>query len=236
MQKKSNVVSVICFQLLTLILLIVCQSLSLNFYVTSTLLILYAIGSFFISFERRKLEAREIVVLAVLCAIATAGRVIFQVIPFVSFLVGFVIITGVSFGPHAGFFCGAMSALLSNFSCGQGPWTPWQMFAFGLAGYIAGAMYFKKKDKPNKKVLTMVSFIIVFMIVGPILDVSAMFVIDAEMIFDLSEYKLLLASGLIANLIHALSVSFCIYFLADPMFEKLDRIRLKYGMVDTHEI
>ena len=61
-----------------------------------------------------------------------------------------IIITGIALGKKAGFLTGAMTAFVSNFFMGQGPWTPWQMVAFGLLGYIFGTAYsislINKKD------------------------------------------------------------------------------------------
>ena len=49
-----------------------------------------------------------------------------------------VILTAVAFTPEAGFVTGAAAGLISNFFFGQGPWTPWQMFAMGLIGFLSG--------------------------------------------------------------------------------------------------
>ncbi len=235
MSREQNLIYTIGFSVVGLLILIVFQSLKINFYLTSSVLILFALFAFFLAFEKKQIQAREIIVLAVLCAIATAGRVVFQVIPFVSFLVGFVIITAVSFGPNAGFICGAVSAFMSNISCGQGPWTPWQMFAFGMAGFIMGSLYCKQKKQVNKVILTILSFVVVFIVVGPLLDLSALFTVNQSMLFNITQYKALLATGWIANFIHATSVAICVYFLSEPMFDKLNRIKIKYGMMKVKD-
>lgn len=54
-----------------------------------------------------------------------------------------VIISGVAFGGETGFLVGAITAFVSNFFFGQGPWTPWQMFSFGIIGFLAGIMFQK---------------------------------------------------------------------------------------------
>ena len=53
------------------------------------------------------------------------------------------IIAGVAFGGEVGFLVGAMTMLTSNMIFGQGPWTPWQMFAMGIIGFLAGVLFKK---------------------------------------------------------------------------------------------
>ena len=228
---KKIIILALIFIAMPVTIITVYQVTNNNFYITSTLLLIFATLAFFLSFEERKPQPREIVVLAVMCAIAAVSRIVFQPIPFVSPLVGFVIITAVTFGPQAGFMCGALSAIISNFSCGQGPWTPWQMFAFGLAGLIVGAIYKIKTIPKNKVSLTIIGFLAVQFIVGPLLDLSSIFYTPMADSFTLKAYVVLLSSGFIVNLIHASSVAITIYFLSDPMFDKLDRIKTKYGLM-----
>jgi energy-coupling factor transport system substrate-specific component len=102
-------------------------------------LVLLSMLPFLWRFERRERQARELVLIAVMAAVATVSR-----IPFAALLPGFtpvtfvVIISGVVFGAEAGWMVGAVTGLVSNFFLGQGPWTPWQMFAWGMAGFTAG--------------------------------------------------------------------------------------------------
>ena len=100
-------------------------------YLTSTLVILEAMLPFFLSFEARRPQARELVILAVMAALAVAGRVAIPV-PNFKAITGIVMIAGMAFGPQAGFMTGAISAFASNFFYAQGPWTPWQMLAYGM--------------------------------------------------------------------------------------------------------
>lgn len=95
---------------------------------------------FFLVFDRRRPQARDLVPMAVMSAIAVVGRAVFAVIPLPNFkpVSAIVMITGVSFGPEAGFMTGALTGFVSNFLFGQGPWTPWQMFCWGVIGFLAG--------------------------------------------------------------------------------------------------
>ncbi len=95
---------------------------------------------FFLRFERQKPRPRDIMPLVVLAAIAAAGRILFAPFPNFKPVTAIVIIGGVCFGPQAGFLTGALAALSSNMYFGQGPWTPWQMYAWGLIGFLAGLL------------------------------------------------------------------------------------------------
>ena len=98
------------------------------------------------SFEKRKPKTREVVVLAVMTGIATLGRVIFFMLPQFKPCVAIIIIYGeFMLGKQSGFLCGALTAFVSDFFFGQGPWTPWQMFAFGIIGFISAIVFQKKK-------------------------------------------------------------------------------------------
>ncbi|MGI9186905.1 MAG: ECF transporter S component [Gaiellales bacterium] len=91
-----------------------------------------------ILYERTRGGARELGLVAVLVAAATAGRIAFAAIPSAQPVTAVAIVTGVALGPRAGAAVGAGAALLSNTFLGQGPWTPWQMLLWGLAGASGG--------------------------------------------------------------------------------------------------
>jgi len=93
---------------------------------------------FFARFEVRKISSREIVILAILAAIAAVSRVPFAPLPSVQPTSFIIIITGLVFGAESGFIVGAVAAIVSNIFLGQGPWTPWQMYAWGMIGMAAG--------------------------------------------------------------------------------------------------
>ena len=97
---------------------------------------------FILVFDKKKPQARELVPIAVMAAIAVVGRTVFEIIPLPNFkpCSAIIIITAVAFGPEAGFLTGALTAFVSNFIFGQGPWTPWQMFTWGLVGFLAGIL------------------------------------------------------------------------------------------------
>ena len=100
-----------------------------KYYFISLVIIIYSLLPFFMVFEGRKPQVRELVVLATMVALATAGRAAFFMIPSFKPIIAIVIISAIAFGGEAGFLVGAMTMVVSNFLFGQGPWTPWQMFA-----------------------------------------------------------------------------------------------------------
>src|SRR5690625_1856552 len=93
---------------------------------------------FYARFEIRKISSKEIVILAILAAIAAVSRVPFAPLPSVQPTSFVIIVTGLVFGAESGFIVGAVAAIVSNVFLGQGPWTPWQMFAWGMVGMSAG--------------------------------------------------------------------------------------------------
>lgn len=129
----------------TVVILVLLASSILFFKHNAYLLVSFAIIActmipFFARFEVRKITGREVVILAVLVAIAAVSRVPFAALPSVQPTSFVIIITGLVFGAESGFIVGAVAAIVSNFFLGQGPWTPWQMYAWGMMGMMAGLL------------------------------------------------------------------------------------------------
>lgn len=201
-----------------------------QFYIVSLLIIIYATIPFFLMFENRKPQARELVVLAVMCVIAVTSRGAFIWIPHFKPMIAVIIIAGVALGAEAGFLTGAITGFVSNFIFGQGIWTPWQMFAYGMAGFLGGFLY--KKGLLSKRRIPLAIFggLIVVTIVGPILDTCSLFTMTP--IITKESVVAIYLSGLPINIIHATATVLTLLLISKPMFEKLDRIRLKYGMME----
>jgi energy-coupling factor transport system substrate-specific component len=81
-----------------------------------------------------------VALVAALAALAIAGRIAFAAFPNVKPTTDIVIFAGFALGPAPGFVVGALTALVSNFWFGQGPWTPWQMAGWGLCGVMGAAL------------------------------------------------------------------------------------------------
>ncbi|MBQ9057952.1 MAG: ECF transporter S component [Atopobiaceae bacterium] len=104
----------------------------------STLVAIVSVLLMMTSFERSRPALRQIMPTVVLAAIAAAGRILFAPIPDVKPVSAICIVAGAVLGRRNGFMVGALAALISNAFFGQGAWTPWQMYAWGLVGYLGG--------------------------------------------------------------------------------------------------
>lgn len=202
-----------------------------RYYLCSVLLIFYSMLLFLSGFEKRKPQAREIVTLAVMCAVAVASRAAFIMIPHFKPMTGIIMITGIAFGPEAGFLTGAVSGFVSNFIFGQGPWTPWQMFAFGVAGFLAGILGRAGVLRGNDRIRTsLFGGLTVLLLIGPILDTCSLFTMVTEI--NRASAAAIYLSGLPVNVVHALATFLTLFFLCRPITEKLNRIKIKYGMME----
>lgn len=228
--KKSNIATLIVFLLLIPATLYLGTRLSgRGYYITGTLMIIELMIPFFMAFEGRKPQARELVVIAVLCAIAIAGRV---AIPIPNFKAAFALImlSGIAFGPEAGFMVGAITAFASNFFYGQGPYTPWQMMAYGAGGMLAG-FCFRKGWLPRKPwVMAVFGFFGVVLWVGPLLDCSHIFLMLSDI--NWASVTAAFVSGFYVNVSQAVCTVLVMLLFGRPLLEKLDRIKVKYGMME----
>lgn len=228
--KKSNIATLIVFLLLIPATLYLGMKLSgRSYYITGTLIILELMIPFFMAFEGRRPQARELVAIAVMCAIAIAGR---AAIPIPNFKAIFAIImlSGIAFGPEAGFMVGAISAFASNFFYGQGAYTPWQMMAYGAGGMLAG-FFFAKERLPRKPwVMAVFGFFAVILWVGPLLDCSHIFLMLTTI--NWNAVIAIFISGFYVNVSQAICTVLVMLLLGRPVLDKLDRIKLKYGMME----
>ncbi|MGB9662956.1 MAG: ECF transporter S component [Moorellaceae bacterium] len=113
---------------------------SLQGGLVATAFIFVVLALMYLGFELSSASSREIGVVAVLGTLAAVGRIPFAALPNVQPTTFLVIVSGLVFGPQAGFMVGSTAAVVSNFFLGQGPWTPAQMLAWGLAGVTAGLL------------------------------------------------------------------------------------------------
>lgn len=270
---------------------------SKRLYMPLSLLILVMImAPFFMIFERRKPRAREVVLIAMMSALTVASHTFFHIAFPVQIGTAMVIISGISLGPEAGFLIGAMSRFVCNFYMGQGAWTPWQMFCWGLLGFLAGLAFNREISKQNsisnfKKVMAPVlcvifselvayisflvwpgndktffgwrvylfgiiglllavifqkgklkadnitmaifTFVVTFVIYGGIMNFAAMCLSMNEpgsLGIGVKALKALYVSGVGYDFYHALTAAICVFVIGTPMVNKLERIKIKYGI------
>lgn len=202
-----------------------------KYYFISMLIILETMLPFVMIFEGRKPRARELIIIAVLCAIGVAGRTAFFMLPQFKPVVAIVIIAGVAFGGEAGFLVGAVTAFVSNMFFGQGPWTPWQIFAFGIIGFLAGVLFKKGFLRRNTIALCTFGGLAAFLIYGGIMNPAAVLMFQARPTIQM--FYLAYLQGIPFDLVHAAATVIFLYFIARPMLEKLDRIKVKYGLLEA---
>lgn len=198
-----------------------------RYYLAATLMCLLSMGRLFTSFERSGPGVLKIQLIAVMSALAVAGRAVFAGVPFVKPVAALVILAGAMLGPQAGFVRGAVTMLVSNFMFSQGPWTLWQMLSFGVCGLLAGLVFYKH-DKIRKRLpMAVFGFVEYLFITGPILDISGIFTYSMG---HKMKVAALLLSGFSVNLVAAASTFVFLMILAEPIMKKLKRITVKYGL------
>ena len=172
-------------------------------------------------YENKKTGTRRMVIASVMIALCVFGRFI----PLFKPITALTIITGMYLGGETGFLVGAMSALISNIFAGQGPWTAFQMLAWGLIGLTAGLT--AGMLKKHRAVL---------LGYGVISGVAYSFIMDIWTTlwysgeFDTSVYLSALVTAIPYTVSYAVSNFIFLFFLAKPFGEKLGRLHIKYGV------
>jgi energy-coupling factor transport system substrate-specific component len=202
-----------------------------NSLLIGIVLVLLSMAPFLWRFERRERQARELVLIAVMAAVAAVSR-----IPFAALLPGFtpvtfiVILSGVVFGAEAGWMVGAVAGLVSNFFLGQGPWTPWQMFAWGMAGFTAG-LYAHRGPVRRKRLPLMLFGAAWGFLYGWIMNITLaldVWVREQSWQAVMTVYAL----GLPFEVIHAAANLFFLALFGPAWIKLLERYRRKYGLLE----
>lgn len=197
-------------------------------YISAFVIIIAACVQFFISFERRKPSARELVALASMCAIAVASRAAFFAIPTVKPICAVIIITAACFGAQTGFVAGAVSMFASDFIFGQGVFTPFQMLALGAVGFAAGVIFSNKRLRESRPALSLIGGVLCFVIYGLIVDISSVLMMATS--FSIKQILSIYASGVPFNASFAATTAIVLALVGKPFIEKLERLKIKYGM------
>lgn len=197
---------------------------SLGVFVISFLMLL-------IRFEKRKVEPRELVLLAVLAAIAAAGRIPFAGIPNVQPTTFVIMMSGFVFGAESGFMIGTVAALVSNMILGQGPWTPWQMAAWGLVGFTAGLL--RRSRLMNSQWGRIVFAIIWGFLFGWIMNIWAFFSFTQDgNVVSIKAFLTFAAGSAIFDSMHAVSNVIFLIAFGGIWIKILTRFKRKYGLLE----
>ena len=179
-----------------------------------------------IVFEWRRGGARELAAIAVMTGISVVGRVLFAPLPGFKPVSAVVILTGLSFGPLAGFMTGAATALLSNFFFGQGPWTAFQMLAWGAVGFLSG-LFSRSRLRRNPLLLLLLG-VIGGALFSALTDLWTTVAATGTLLP--AAYLTFLVSGLPFTLLYAVSNVLFLLLLTRPILRKTDRLKQKYGL------
>ena len=189
--------------------------------VVSLLIVLLALALFLTGFERRQTGARRLILVCVLTVLAVAGRVL----PLLKPVAAITMLAGIYLGAQAGFLTGASAALLSNFLFGQGPWTPFQMFAWGMIGLLAGCL---ARPLRASRPLLLVCGAIAGIFFSLLMDVWSVLWFGGT--FAWPVYAAALVTALPHTLLYMAGNVLFLWLLAEPVGRKLTRICRKYDI------
>ncbi len=186
---------------------------------------LLACVPFFLHFERSTADVERLILIAVMTALPVLGRILFAPIPSFKPVTAMVVLTAMYFGPEAGFLTGALSAVISNFYFGQGPWTPFQMFAWGFVGFLGGLL--AQPLKKNRIVLGVYG-ILAGVLYSFLMDIWTVLWIDGY--FNFPRYFAAIVSAAPVTAIYAASNVLFLELFSYPIGKILGRVKTKYGL------
>lgn len=176
---------------------------------------------FITGFEKKNTGTRRMVIVSIMTALSVVGRLI----PIFKPVTAITIIAGIYLGGESGFLVGSLSAFISNFYCGQGPWTAFQMLAWGLIGFISGILSpLLIKNRP------------ILLIYGVLTGIVFSFIMDVWTVlwqsdsFNFELYLSAIITALPHTIIYSISNFLFLLLMAKPIGDKLNRIKIKYGI------
>jgi energy-coupling factor transport system substrate-specific component len=176
-------------------------------------------------YERSRPPSQIVALVAALAALAVAGRVVVVAIPNVVATTDIVIFSGYALGAAPGFVVGALAGLISNFWLGQGPWTPWQMAGWALAGVLGAVLGQATRRRAGRLELTMACGF-AGIAYGALLNFSLMVSYGGE--FTLDRWLTLQARAVPFDLAHAIG-NVTLALIAGPaMVRMLMRFRERF--------
>ncbi len=180
-----------------------------------------SLALFLCGFEKKLTGSRRMVLAAALIALCIVGRFL----PLLKPVAAITILAGMYLGGETGFLVGSMAAVLSNFSFGQGPWTPFQMLAWGLIGLGGGVFSSPLK---RSRLLLMLYGGLTGIVYSMVMDVWTVLWYDGGFRWPL--YLSAMAAALPHTAAYVLSNLLFLWLLEKPMGRKLERVRIKYGV------
>ncbi len=235
MKNKSIVLWTVA--ILSPVMVIIWQLLlrEVSWYVISAAVLLLSVVPFLFRFEQRKVTARETALLATLIALAVVSRAAFFLVPQVKPVAAVVIVSAACLGAESGYIIGVFTAFISNFIFGQGLWTPYQMFALGMVGLIAGLLFYRKQTSrlPSLRfrfLLSAVGFLLAFAVYGLLVDISTILVTYGNHV-TVAGVLSVYAAGIPFSLLFGASTAVFLFLFGETFIRKVNRILVKYALI-----
>lgn len=151
-EKRFKLSLILVFTVIPAIIYLGTRFLPQSWYLFLSIVVLIAIMTpFFLIFEKRHPKVREIVLIATLSGIVVFSHVTLHLLFPIQIGTALIVIFGAAMGSETGFLIGALSRFVCNFYMGHGPWSPWQMFSWGILGFLAGLVFFNHKEDDKTK-------------------------------------------------------------------------------------
>ncbi len=197
-------------------------------YFVSLAIILEILIPFMAGFEHKKPKAREIVLLAILTALAVGSRLLFASVSHFKPTLAIIMLSGIAFGGNIGFLTGALTAFVSNMFFGQGPWTPWQMFTMGICGFVAGFVFYNRPKLQKSWILGVFGFIAIIVLYGGILNTSSALLWEQNL--NVGIIWSYIIKGVPFDALHGAATAFFMFVLGKPVLQKINHIKIKYNL------
>lgn len=209
--------------LLILFLLFLCYGFQEHFLFYANLGAICILSLCWNQYDKKNPRLSELILCACMITLAVAGRVLFLWAPGFKPVTGIVMIAGAALGGWNGFLCGSLSALLSDLFFGQGPWTFFQMLAWGLIGAGAGCLRKQLHVRWMRIGYALLSgiFFSVFMDIYSTMAAGS---------FEIQRYLMLLVTSFPFMIMYMISNVIFVELLYPSFMKKLERIRLKYDL------
>jgi energy-coupling factor transport system substrate-specific component len=197
----------------------------MSWYAASFVVLGLALVAGFAWYERSHPSARVLALVATLAALAALGRIAFAPLPNVKPTTDIVLLAGYAVGGAPGFAVGAVAALASNVFFGQGPWTPWQMCAWGGVG-IGGALLARVAGRELGRVALAVACGLAGAAYGAVMNVHLWVTYSGD--HTLAKLGSVFATSLTFDLAHVIgNVLFCLAF-GPALVRALTRYRRRF--------
>lgn len=189
----------------------------------SFIFLAFIMAIFFVEYEAAHISSKEVALVAVLAAIISVSRIPFAPLASIQPCTLLIIAVALVFGPLSGVMCGSLTAAVSNLFLGQGPWTPWQMVAWGLVGLVAGLIGRRFPDIGLRWIAVLGAVCSLFY--GVFMDISSWIIF-----YNLEPEKLVavMLAGVPFNILHAAGTVVFTFALGRPVMFYLRKFRMRF--------